>query len=141
MSDSLKKELEAIKADTPTSVKADPVSLLYGGIFVALGVWLMDLGSEGFGLVMILVGAIGVLAGGATFVWKSPKVKVLQAIDSFLMALLFLGFMTQDGGDGIFENPLVCLGVAAFMGWSGFDDLKEYWNLSKIDANRRADSQ
>jgi hypothetical protein len=135
MSDSFKKELDEIRAETPISVKADPISLVYGFIFVALGIWLTDLGSEGFGLLMILVGVIGVLAGGATFVWKSPKVKMLQAMDNFLMALLFLAFMTQDG-DGIFSNPIVCLGIAAYMAWAGFGSIKEYISLSKLEAER-----
>jgi hypothetical protein len=135
MDDSFKKELEAIKAEAPTRVKADPVSLFFGIIFVVLGFWMLDLGSKGFGWTMILVGGIGILAGGATFVWKSPRVKVFQAIDSFMMALLFLVFMTQDVGGGILENPLVCLGIAAFMVWSGLDDLKEYRSLSRVESD------
>jgi len=106
-------------------------------IFVGLGGWLMSLGSGGFGFMMIVVGAVGVLAGGATFVWKSPKVKLLQAVDDFLMAALFLLFLTQDGGD-IFGNPLICIGIAAFMVWSGFDALKEYNSLSKLQTLQNA---
>jgi hypothetical protein len=135
MDDSFEKEVKAIKAETPISVKADPVSLLYGIVFVVLGGLLLNLGSVGFGLLLIVVGGIGVLAGGATFVWKSPTVKVLQAVDSFLIALLFLGFMKQ-GGDGVFKNPVIALAIAAFMAWVGFSDLKEYRNLRKLAAER-----
>jgi hypothetical protein len=137
MNETFKDELESIKAETPTSVKADPASLLYGIIFVALGALLLALENVGFGLLFILVGGIGVAAGVATFVWKSPRVKVLQAVDSFLVALLFLAFMAA-GGHGILQNPLVCLAIAAFMTWSGFGDLREYRRLKKVDAERAA---
>jgi len=128
MKDSFKKELDAIKAEAPTSVKADLGSLLYGGIFIALGVWLLDLGVPVFGLLMIIVGGSGVLAGGATFVLKSPKVKVVQAVHSFLMALVLLGFAMR--GD-FFLLPL-----AGFMVWAGYDDLKEYRQLSGAEKER-----
>lgn len=130
MNDAFKKELDTIKAETPTSVKADPGSLLYGIIFIGLGGLLLSFGSTGFGLLMIVVGGIGVVAGAATFFSKSPKVKVIQAIDSFLMALVLLGFALQGEGGDFLDNPLIGLGLAAFMVWAGFDDLKEYRQLS-----------
>jgi len=132
MNDSFKQELDAIKMDTPTSVKADPGSLLYGFIFIAIGVWLLDLGGSAIGLSMILVGSIGVLAGAATFVSESPKVKLIQAIDGILMALLLLAFVTRDS----FNSPLVGLGLAGFMVWTGYDDLKEYRQLSNATKER-----
>ena len=102
--DSLKQELEEIKAETPIAVKADPISLLYGIIFVALGAWLVSLGGSALGFIMILVGVVGVIAGIATFVWKSPKVKLIQAIDGFAIALVLFGFAIQGEGEGIGEG-------------------------------------
>jgi ABC-type microcin C transport system permease subunit YejB len=137
MNDSFKEELEKIKAEAPTKVKADPGSLLYGIIFVALGGFLFSLGATGIGAAMVLVGAVGVIAGLATFVWKSPKVKIIQAIDSFLMAILLAVLaMTGGGGGDFFDNPLIGFGLAAFMLWAGYDDLKEYRQLSAVEAER-----
>ena len=131
MSESFQKELDAIKSSAPTSVRADPTSLLYGVVFVGLGLWLVDLGDSAMGSAMIVVGALGVVAGGATFVSKSPKVKLLQAADGVLMALLLLGMSAQGGGTELMDNPLVGIGFAAFMLWAAYDDFKEYGQLSE----------
>lgn len=137
MNDTFKNELDKIKAETPTKIKADPGSLLYGIIFIALGGFLFSLGAVGLGAVMILVGIIGVVAGAATFVWKSPKVKVIQAVDSFLMAILLVVLALSGGGGGdFFDNPLIGLGLAAFMLWAGYDDLKEYRQLAAVEAGK-----
>jgi hypothetical protein len=137
MNDSFKKELEDIKAATPTSVKSDPFSLLYGILFIVMGFVLISVDKKGFGILMILVGGIGVLAGGASFVWKSPKVKLFQAADSFVMALLFLLFLTMDRREGIIKSPIVCLGIAAFLAWVGYGNLKEYSTLKKLEEEHR----
>jgi fatty acid desaturase len=134
MDEAFKKELDAIKAETPISVKADPFSLLYGIFFVFIGVWLLGLGGVVLGLLMIIVGLIGVFAGAATFFWKSPKVKLIQAVDSFAIALLFLGFLML--GERSFDSPLIPIALAGFMVWMGFSDLKEYRRLLEIEQGR-----
>lgn len=136
MTDNFKTELDAIRAETPLKVRADPGGLLYGAMFVALGVWLLDLGAEGFGAVLILVGAIGVIAGVATFVSDSPGVKIVQAGDSFLMALVLGGLALSGADSAPFENPLIAFGMAAFMLWAGYDDLREYTQLREALAER-----
>jgi fatty acid desaturase len=136
MDDSFKKGLEAIKAETPVSVKADPISLLYGIVFVVLGVWLFGLDSVVFGLLAIVVGLIGILGGAATFFWRSPKVKIIQAVDSFAIALLLLVFMIWGSGGDFFDSPLPSLALGGFMVWVGFSDLKEYRRLREIQKGR-----
>jgi len=136
MEDSFRREFDEIKAQIPTTVKDDPQSLLYGGLFVFLGVWLVNLEARGLGIVMISVGVIGTLTGVATFVWKSPKVKVIQAINSFLALLLLVPLTTRDRHGAIIGNPLVFLGLAGLMVWSGIHDISEYSRLRKIENER-----
>ena len=131
MEDSFQKKLDNIKNEAPTTVKADPIALVYGAVFIGLGAWLIDLGNDGFGILMIIVGIVGILAGGLTFIWKSPKVKIIQAVDSFLIAIILLAFVAGGDGEGIFKNPLLVVALSAFMIWAGYDDLKEYWTLEK----------
>jgi hypothetical protein len=135
MDDSFKKELDTIKAETPVSVRADPASLLYGIIFIVLGVLLLSFGGSALGLLMIVIGAVGVAAGAATFVSKSPKVKIVQAIDSFLMAILLL-VLAMQGGGGFLGNPLIGIALAGFMVWTGYADMKEYRQLRRAEMDR-----
>lgn len=137
MDDSFKKEIDNIKAETPLKVSADPISIVYGLIFIGIGYWLTDLGSP-FGPFMLIVGVVGAVAGILTFTWNSPKVKIIQAIDSFLVALLFLAFLADDHA---FENPIIALAVAAFMVWAGYGDLKEYFKLNKAFQQKQQQQQ
>jgi len=131
MNDSFKKGLDSIKAETPVSVKADPVFLLYGIIFVVLGFWMIDAGRTILGLFTIIVGLIGALGGCATFFWKSPKVKLIQAVDSFALAVLLAWFAIQDS-----DSLLLNFAMAGFMVWVGFGELKEYRRLKQIEQKR-----
>lgn len=133
MDDSFKKELDSIKAQTPISVKADPMFLVYGIVFIILGVWMIDAGAGVFGRALIVVGLIGVLGGAATFFWKSPKVKLIQAVDSFAIALLLSGLAIQGASR---DSPVMNLALSGFMVWVGFSDLKEYRRLRKIEEGR-----
>ena len=52
--------------------------------------------------------------------------------------MLFLFFTASGPGGGDFlDNPLVNLGLAAFLVWAGADDLKEYGTLSAVEAGQR----
>jgi len=138
MNDSLQKELDSVKSETPTAVGRDFPAIVYGGLFTFLGYWLTDVGATGFGVAMIALGLFGAATGLATFVSASPKVKVFQAIDNFALAVLFLFFTASGPGGGDFlDNPLVNLGLAAFLVWAGADDLKEYGTLSAVEAGQR----
>lgn len=141
MSDSYEREPDPTRTAGPKPVKVDPVGLLLGGVLIALGIPLLHLGHPAFGVLTIVVGGSGVLAGGAPLVSRSPKVKLLQVLDYFFMALFafFLAMRaTVDGlSDGLF-GILAWLAIAAFFVWAGHGDLKEYRQLRE---NARAGLQ
>ncbi len=127
-------ELNAIKSQIPVSVKFDLVALVYGCVFIGLGVFLINLRQQGMGVAMIVVGALGVLAGLATLFWKSPKVKIIQAVDSLLIAVLL--FIFSASGD--LDSPIIYVGLGVWMLWQTYDNFREYLMLTNLQKQRGA---
>lgn len=136
MNDSYKEGLESIKSEIPTSAKTDTIDLLYGIIFIALGIFMLYVGGTVLGFLLIVVGLVAVVTVVVSFFWKSPKVKVIQAIYCFLMALLFLVLAMLDLDRNFLNSRFVLLAITGYMAWVGFVHLKEYRKLSDIDRER-----
>ena len=132
--ESLASTIGSIKAEIPKSAGPDIFALVFGIVFVVMGVWLVDLGGTIFGPLFVIVGGVSVLTGCATIVWKSAKVKLVQAVNSFAMTCFLVGMQIRGGQkQGLFSSPLLFLGLVAGLGWLIFSYLQDYSRLSKLE--------
>jgi len=108
-----------------------------GAFFLVMGIMLAFPDGDWIGILAIVVGAIGVVAGVAQKYWSSPQVELLLVIDTFAMGLLCLGFAIVNLEEGVSSRTirwaLLLLGGAVVLFWSSFDELKKYRDLRKME--------
>lgn len=125
MGDSFKDRLDAIRSEIPISAKTgDFMALAWGAVYLILGFFL----ETEIGIFTVIVGVVGMATGSATFVWKSPKVKLIQAVNSFLISILLFLFAIRN----IDHNPWLVFTGAIIMVWVSLDKVKEYRNLCQL---------
>ena len=134
MKDSQKQTLDSA-AVIPCEETGFQRAILGGVFFLLMGIATTYCGGGWIGILTIVVGVTGVLAGAASKFWKSPRLKLLLAIDTLAMGFLCLGFTIDNFNEDMSGRTLrvgvLLLGGAVVLCWIGFDDLKKYRNLRK----------
>ncbi len=139
--ESLKRDQIEFAAGKTKLIKGDFYTLLYGVIFIVLGVVLLQAEEMFFGYIMSILGVVGLIAGAASFVFKSPYVKLLEAADTFMLAVVLVAFGLTGTKMDLFEldiPPYLLYLAAAFFIWSAYDDIKEFLRINnKIQKVRK----
>jgi hypothetical protein len=139
--DSLKRDQNDFAKGKTKLIKGNLYTLLYGVIFIVLGVFLLQAEEMLFGYLMSILGVVGLIAGAASFVFKSPHVKLLEAADTFMLAVVLVAFGLTGTKMDLFEvdiPPYLLYLAAAFFVWSAYDDIREFLRINiKIQKVRK----
>lgn len=104
---------------------------LWGILMIVYGVILLNPDSDKpfLGIILLVVGAISIIIAIISRVSKSPKVKIIQAIEEFILAGLLLLFLFL--GDSAFDQPWINIVFAGLMIFFGVKNLIKYSEFKK----------
>lgn len=132
-------ELQDIET-TEERLKPKPefTQVLYGMIFAFYGVWLVSLDSIGFGVLLTSVATLKLGVAFAFLFTESPRIRLIQAVDSLAIAIaLLLGALANDfRGSDYLSHPVVLVVLAIFMVGAALGGLMDYRDLQNVRSRR-----